>query len=88
MLTCRDLAHKADAFLDGELSTWQKLQIRLHMSMCNGCARFMGQMRATRDLTETGADSIDDPSGPGNSAEDAQIDSILAALHEGKQSGS
>jgi hypothetical protein len=90
MLTCRDLSHKADAYLDGELNLWQRLQIRLHLSMCNGCSRFMGQMRTTRNLTETAimTDSTNGLSAPGNPAEDAQIDSLLAALQDQKQSGS
>ena len=74
MLTCRDLSHQADAFLDGELGLWQRLRIRLHLSMCNGCARFMGQMRTTRSLVVAEASVAD-------TGEDARIDIILAALH-------
>ncbi|MDX2484536.1 MAG: zf-HC2 domain-containing protein [Pseudodonghicola sp.] len=74
MLTCRDLSHQADAFLDGELGLWDRLRIRLHLSMCNGCARFMGQMRTTRSLVR--AEAVVAETG-----EDARIDSILAALH-------
>ena len=80
MLTCRDLSHQADAFLDGELGPWQRLRIRLHLAMCNGCARFMGQMRATRSLVLAEAE-VADPK------EVARIDDILAALHTKNQSG-
>ena len=80
MMTCRDLSHQADAFLDGELGLWQRLRIRLHLSMCNGCARFMGQLRATRSLVKAEADLADIGDIP-------RIDGILAALHKEKQSG-
>lgn len=79
MLTCRDLSHQADAFLDGELGLWKRLRIRLHLSMCNGCARFMAQMRSTRSLIRAEATVAD-------TGEDARIDSILAALHTKNQS--
>jgi len=59
MLTCRDLSHQADAFLDGELGLWQRLRIRQHLSMCNGCAQFMGQMRTTRSLILAEANAAD-----------------------------
>ncbi len=80
MLTCRDLSHQADAFLDGELGLWKRLRIRLHLSMCEGCSRFMDQMRTTRSLLRAEADVAE-------SGEIAGIDTILAAFHEGKQSG-
>jgi predicted anti-sigma-YlaC factor YlaD len=73
MLSCRDLAHKADAFLDGELSSWKKLQVRLHLSMCNGCYAFMDQMRTTRQLVKAEAQVS-----PNN---DAKIDDILSEFH-------
>lgn len=74
MLTCRDLSHQADAFLDGELGFWKRLRIRLHLSMCKGCARFMTQMRTTRSLVVAEAHAAD-------TGEAARIDSILGALH-------
>ncbi len=78
MLSCRDLSHQADAFLDCELGLWQRLRIRLHLSMCNGCSRFMGQMRTTRRLITAEA-QVADP-------DDAEIDNILAVFHEENQS--
>jgi len=74
MLTCRDLSHQADAYLDGEVGLWKRLRIRLHLSMCDGCSRFIGQMRSTRSLVSVEADAPE-------TGEDARIDSILAALH-------
>ncbi len=82
MLSCRQIAHQADAFLDGELSFWQKLQVRLHLSMCKACARFMGQMRVMRALIAAEPAAI--PNEPGRDA-DKRITDILSALHEGKK---
>jgi len=73
MLTCRDLTHQADAYLDGELGLWARLRVRLHLSMCHGCSRFMSQMRDTRSLLKAEASNA-----PSRDAE--QIDDILAAL--------
>lgn len=51
MLSCKDVADRASALIDGELSTWAALQIRLHLAMCKGCGRFIEQMRLTDQLT-------------------------------------
>ena len=50
MLSCRQVADRASALIDGELSTWDVLRIRLHLAMCKGCGRFVEQMRATDRL--------------------------------------
>jgi anti-sigma factor ChrR (cupin superfamily) len=80
MLSCKEVATRASALIDGELSTWQTLQMRLHLAMCNGCERFIGQMRTTRDLTESlpAADAQPDSE---------RISAILSQLHEGNQQG-
>jgi len=51
MLSCKEVAIRASALIDGELSTWDALQMRIHLAMCKGCDKFIGQMRITRDLT-------------------------------------
>jgi len=61
MLSCRDVARRADALLDAELPMWERIQVRLHLMMCRGCAAFVGQMRATRRLT---AQALDAQSAP------------------------
>ncbi len=82
MLSCQNVATRASALIDGELSTWQTLQMRLHLAMCKGCHRFIGQMQTTRDLTESlpAADAQDETDGD-------RISAILSQIHEGKPDG-
>lgn len=82
MLSCKEVATRASALIDGELSTWQALQMRLHLAMCKGCGQFIGQMRTTRDLTESVP--VTDAQAEAN---DDHISAILSQLHEGKQKG-
>ncbi len=51
MLSCKEVAERASALIDGELSGWGALQMRLHLVMCKGCSRFIEQIRATDQLT-------------------------------------
>lgn len=81
MLSCKEVAQRASALIDGELGLFDLLQMRLHLAMCKGCAAFIRQMRTTRDLTETvleteqrSADEIDGP-----------ISAILFRLNDGTQ---
>ncbi|PKP70682.1 MAG: anti-sigma factor [Alphaproteobacteria bacterium HGW-Alphaproteobacteria-4] len=82
MLSCKEVAQRASAMIDGELGAWDTLQMRMHMAMCKGCERFIGQMRITRDLTEAvdEAEELHD-------VDDLRISAILSQLHEGKQQG-
>lgn len=52
MLSCREVALRADAYLDSELGAWKGLQILLHLKLCKSCQRFMKQMEYTRSLIE------------------------------------
>ena len=80
MLTCREVAERAEDWLNQDLSTWQSLQMRLHLAMCKGCDRFIGQMRVTRDLTRAAA-----LAGGSHDADDARISAILSELCDGKK---
>jgi len=85
MLSCKDVTERADAWLDGDLSPLQAMQVRLHLAMCKGCSRFMGQMRTTRLLTERTTSS--DAAQPLQEADDARISDILSQLQEKDQNG-
>jgi glutaredoxin 3 len=64
MLSCKELSEKASDYLDGELSPWSRVQIRLHVFMCNHCRRYMHQLRLAVDALSLSArrDDGDAPS--------------------------
>lgn len=80
MLSCKEVTERASDLIDGNLSTWDALQIRLHLAMCKGCSAFVGQLRMTRDVTRSvaEAEALDPP-------DDARIEAILFQLHERKR---
>ncbi|QCO57817.1 zf-HC2 domain-containing protein (plasmid) [Pseudorhodobacter turbinis] len=79
MLSCKEVAARASDLIDGELSTWESLQMRLHLAMCKGCEQFVNQVRTTRDLTRIAVaqSKLDE-------ADDGRISAILSTLREGK----
>lgn len=83
MLSCREVAERASALIDGELGMFDLLQMRLHLAMCKGCNAFVRQMRTTRDLTLSAAvideDCLD--------RMDDRISAILSRVHDRKQTG-
>jgi hypothetical protein len=81
MLSCREVAERASALIDGEVRGWEAIQIRMHLAMCKGCQRFIRQMRLTRDLTLAAARSD-----ARREDDDARIDAILSELHKGQSS--
>lgn len=83
MLSCKEVAERASALIDGELGLFDRLQMRLHLAMCKGCGAFIHQMKTTSDLTHSAA-LQDDLLG---SEVDGRISAILSQLHHGKQPG-
>ncbi len=79
MLSCKEIAERSSALIDGELSAWNALQIRVHLAMCNGCSRFIAQMRMTDQLTAQVA-RIDEPLQ--HEAEDGRFAEILSMLRK------
>jgi hypothetical protein len=45
MLSCRDVGQKASDYLDGRLSWWTRIKVRLHILMCRHCRRYLVQLR-------------------------------------------
>ncbi|MBW6507232.1 MAG: zf-HC2 domain-containing protein [Rhodobacteraceae bacterium] len=82
MLSCKEVAQRASAMIDGELGAWDTLQMRMHLAMCKGCERFIGQVRVTRDLTKAAGEAEDL-----HDVDDLRISAILSQLHDGKQQG-
>lgn len=83
MLSCKEVAERASALIDGELGLFDRLQMRLHLAMCKGCGAFIDQMKTTKDLTQS-AVLPDDSLGE---EVDGGIEAILSRLHDGKQPG-
>lgn len=82
MLSCKEVALRSSALIDGDLGVFEALQMRLHLAMCKGCGAFILQMRTIRDLTKIApvTDNLQD-------ADDGRISAILSQLHDGKQTG-
>ncbi len=82
MLSCKEVAERASALVDGEVSAWEAMQLKVHMAMCKGCGRFVDQIRTTDELTAAAA--ADDMS---SEADDDRISAILAQLDEARHQG-
>ena len=79
MLNCKDVTARSSAFIEGDLSFWQGLQIHLHLAMCKGCSAFVEQMRLTHSLTMA--------AGAAGGVDELAMAAILVRLHEPKSSG-
>ncbi|MFN3846110.1 MAG: zf-HC2 domain-containing protein [Paracoccaceae bacterium] len=82
MPSCKEVAEHASALIDGDLGLFDRLQIRLHLAMCKGCAAFIRQMRTTRDLTQLALPPDEPPD-----TDDARISAILSQLDDANKSG-
>jgi len=53
-LTCKEVSHLVSQGLDRELGGLERLRLRIHLSICDGCTNFKKQMdflrRAMREL--------------------------------------
>lgn len=81
MLNCKEVAARAGALVDGELSLWDALQMRLHLAFCRGCRHFIDQIRTTDRLTATIA-QVD--LGMPDDADDGRLAEVLSMLREQK----
>ncbi|UTF61151.1 zf-HC2 domain-containing protein [Gilvimarinus sp. DA14] len=51
MLKCRDVARRASEYIDGSEQPSFTWQMRLHLTMCGNCRRFVRHLRLTRQVT-------------------------------------
>ncbi len=49
MLSCKEISHLVSESLDRKLPFHQRLQVRLHLLMCQFCSRFRKQLLFLRD---------------------------------------
>lgn len=53
MLSCREVGGLSSDYLNRDLPWRRRLAVRLHLLMCEGCARYYRQMKATLALLRT-----------------------------------
>ena len=53
MLSCREVTHLVSHMQDGPASLAQRIKLRLHLLACDGCSRFVRQMRFLRAAMRT-----------------------------------
>lgn len=76
MLTCRDVAEEASAYLDAGLPLPRRVGFRMHLAICTNCRRYMQQMRQTISMLR----ALPSPAEAGTEAMEARM---LAMLHPG-----
>lgn len=52
MLKCQDILGQADAYLTEDLTTWQRVQFRLHLAVCRHCRRYLRQLKLTQQVSQ------------------------------------
>ncbi|MET4104651.1 anti-sigma factor RsiW [Roseovarius sp. MBR-78] len=82
MLRCKDVARRASALIDGDLSSWEALQMRMHLAICKGCTAFVGQMRTTAALSDMAANPASD-----SDTDTVRIEAILSDVHNHRKPG-
>lgn len=83
MLSCKDVADRASGLIDGTLSHWEALRLRLHLAMCRGCSHFIVQMRVTDRLAASVAAHRTDPAietAEASKAEESRLAELLSVL--------
>jgi hypothetical protein len=48
IIRCKDVSRLVSQQQDGKLTPWQRLTLRLHLSVCAACSRFERQVRFLR----------------------------------------
>jgi hypothetical protein len=52
LISCKDAARLVSKREDAALSAWQRLLLRLHLSVCTACARFERQIHFLRSAMQ------------------------------------
>jgi hypothetical protein len=48
IIRCKEVSRLVSQQQDAELTLWQRVTLRLHLSVCDACARFERQIRFLR----------------------------------------
>ncbi len=52
MFNCRKMSYKLSVSLDKKLPLWERLAIRMHLSMCKFCTDYASQIRTISHLMD------------------------------------
>ncbi|WP_417445702.1 zf-HC2 domain-containing protein [Kangiella sp.] len=47
MLSCKHLVEQASEYIDEEMTTVKRIQVKLHLFMCVSCRRYIKQLKLT-----------------------------------------
>lgn len=81
MLRCRDVAEKANDYIDGNVGWWTRIQMALHLAMCNACKAYVRQFQRTVIFLKAVAERT-----PTVNA-DSVVDNVLNADARSKSTG-
>ena len=59
-MTCRSVQQKLSAYIDGELSGFEMLDVRTHLSRCSSCQTEANELRAIKGLLGSMAEAVED----------------------------
>jgi len=48
LLSCKEVTHLVSEGHDRRLGVWQRVRVRLHLAICNGCTNFTRQLAFLR----------------------------------------
>ncbi|MFC1585170.1 zf-HC2 domain-containing protein [Fibrobacterota bacterium] len=72
MLNCKETSELLSDSMDGSLSRWTRMKLRLHLMMCYMCVRFKDQLLFLQKAISSLADQLDDV--PGNQSDSMSED--------------
>ena len=56
MLNCNEVTNLCSDELERPLSVWERLKLKMHLTMCTGCSNYRTQMSALRAAMRAYAD--------------------------------
>jgi anti-sigma factor RsiW len=48
MLSCQEVTELVTAYVEGQLSRWDRLRFQLHLGTCRHCRRYLRQLRTAQ----------------------------------------
>lgn len=88
MLSCKEVTELVSTSLDRKLNIRQRVGIRLHLLICEGCTNFVRQMKvvraATRRLAEGEAGGVTETARLSEQARSRIRDTLQEAGHQHK----